>query len=503
MISDYSKKEEATVNDSASLSVTTGEGHDGTHHHHGAATGARIRLKTDLAIIPLAALIFLFCFIDRSNIGNARLAGLEADLGLKGYDFNSVNSFFYVSYIIFEIPSSVLCKVVGPGWYLPGLTVLFGLLTVASAYVNNYSQLAACRFLLGIAEAGVMPGLSYYLSRFYRHSELTFRLSLYIVMAPLAGAFGGLLASAILKLPGFGVRIPAGSWRAILALEGIVTVVVGLLALAFLTDRPETARFLTPEEREVAINRLKDERTGNTVVLDKISKKKMLKGAINPVTATTSICFMFCTFSIQGLALFAPTIVRSIYPNTSVTRQQLLTVPPYAFGAGCLLIMCFASWKLNRRQIFMIACAPPMMIGYLIFLCTNHTHVNVRYGAIFLMASTAFILGPLCHAQASANVSSDTARNMAIAICMFFGNIASLVSTWSFLPNDAPNYPIGCGLNFATSTLILFVAVFAWFWMRRDNEKRDQKDTDAESASLAPEEAEQLEWKHPAFRWRL
>jgi MFS family permease len=345
MISDYSKKEEATVNDSASLSVTTGEGHDGTHHHHGAATGgtpsstydpkleARIRLKTDLAIIPLAALIFLFCFIDRSNIGNARLAGLEADLGLKGYDFNSVNSFFYVSYIVFEIPSSVLCKVVGPGWYLPGLTVLFGLLTVASAYVNNYSQLAACRFLLGIAEAGVMPGLSYYLSRFYRHSELTFRLSLYIVMAPLAGAFGGLLASAILKLPGFGVRIPAGSWRAILALEGIVTVVVGLLALAFLTDRPETARFLTPEEREVAINRLKDERTGNTVVLDKISKKKMLKGAINPVTATTSICFMFCTLSIQGLALFAPTIVRSIYPNVRLPDQVLpssfmLTTPP-------------------------------------------------------------------------------------------------------------------------------------------------------------------------------
>lgn len=178
-------------------------------------------------------------------------------------------------------------------------------------------------------------------------------------------------------------------------------------------------------------------------------------------------------------------------------------MPPYAFGAACLLSMCFASWKLNRRQIFMIACAPPMMIGYLIFLATDHTQTTARYAAVVLMASTSFILGPLCHSQSSANVSSDTARNMSIAICMFFGNVGSLVSTWSFLPNDAPNYPIGCGLNFATSTLILATAVAAWFWMKRDNKLRDSRDIDAELAALTPDQAEQLEWKHPAFRWRL
>lgn len=154
---------------------------------------ARVRLKIDLAVMPLAALMFLFCFIDRSNIGNARLAGLEDDLGMSGLDFNSVNSIFYISYIcyiLFEIPSSLLCKLVGPGWVLPSLTLGFGLVSIGSGYVNNYSQMAACRFLLGMFEAGLMPGLSYYLSRWYRHSELTLRLSLYIVMAPLTGAFG-------------------------------------------------------------------------------------------------------------------------------------------------------------------------------------------------------------------------------------------------------------------------------------------------------------------------
>lgn len=147
-------------------------------------------------------------------------------------------------------------------------------------------------------------------------------------------------------------------------------------------------------------------------------------------------------------------------------------------------------------------CAVFMMIGYLLFLVADEKHPNVRYAGVFLMASSAFIMGPLCHGQSSANVSSDTARNMAVAICMMFGNIGSLVSTWSFLPTDAPKYRIGCGLNFATSTLILLLAIFGWFWMRWDNRKRDQQRSDSELAGLTTNDIEQLEWKHPDFRWR-
>lgn len=143
-----------------------------------------------------------------------------------------------------------------------------------------------------------------------------------------------------------------------------------------------------------------------------------------------------------------------------------------------------------------------MMIGYLLFLVTDESQTSARYAGVFLMATTSFILGPLCHSQASANVSSDTARNMAIGICMLFGNVGSLVSTWSFLPTDAPNYPIGCGLNFATSTITLLVSVFGWFWMKRDNKKRDNVAADTELAGLSIVDLEQLEWKHPAFRWR-
>jgi MFS family permease len=104
----------------------------------------------------------------------------------------------------FQIPSNVLCKIVGPGWFIPIISLGFGICSIGTAFVHNFSAVCGVRFLLGIFEAGMLPGIAYYMSRWYRRSELAFRLSLYIVMAPLAGAFGGLLASGILKMDSFG-----------------------------------------------------------------------------------------------------------------------------------------------------------------------------------------------------------------------------------------------------------------------------------------------------------
>lgn len=123
---------------------------------------------------------------------------------MKGNDYNLVLSVFYISYIVFEIPVNILCKWIGPGWFLPITSLAFGLVSIFTAFVNDVPQACGVRFVLGIFEAGMLPGIAYYMSRWYRRAELTFRLSLYLVMAPLAGAFGGLLASAILKLSHFG-----------------------------------------------------------------------------------------------------------------------------------------------------------------------------------------------------------------------------------------------------------------------------------------------------------
>ncbi|KAG4272678.1 hypothetical protein FPRO04_10420 [Fusarium proliferatum] len=397
---------------------------------------ARLRRKIDWMIVPTVCLLYLFCFIDRANIGNARLAGLEEDLGLTGNDYNLVLSVFYISYIVFEIPANLLCKYMGPGWFIPLTSLGFGLCSIFTAFVSNVHQICGVRFVLGIFEA---------------------------------------------------------------AIEGIITVGLSIISFATLTDRPQSAAWLTEDEKALALNRIKAERLGTTEVLDKMDTAKIIAGIRSPLTLSTAIIFLLDNITVQGLAFFLPTIVRTIYPERTTISQQLFTVPPYVVGAFFTVLIPGISYKFDRRQIFIILCAPMVMVGYAIFLGTTNGHA--RYGATFLVASSAFALAPLTNSHISANVLSDTARSAAIGTNVMFGNIGGLISTWSFVKSDAPNYPIGNGLNLATSSTILVLGAATLWWIKRDNRKRASRSAEAELAGLSQQEIQDLDWKNPNFRW--
>ena len=320
-----------------------------------------------------------------------------------------VLSIFYISYALCEMPSVLLCKYVGPGWFLPLTTLFFGIVTIGTAFCETKGQIIACRFLLGIFEAGMLPGVAYYLSRWYRHAELSFRLGMYMLMTPTAGAFGGLLASAILSLDHFGSLT---AWRMIFGIEGIITTGLGFILLFLMTDNPSTARWLTAEEKELALARVVSERVGQEEVVDKMNFAKLKNGISNPITLVTAFIFLCGNIVVLGISFFLPTIIRAIYPGRTTVQQQLLTVPPYVVGAFCLLTFSWMATKYNTRQIFLFMSAPTVMAGYAILLGSQNP--NVRYAGVFLAASCAFLGGSLSNAQVSANTVSDTARSVAI-----------------------------------------------------------------------------------------
>ncbi|KAI1362265.1 MFS transporter [Xylaria arbuscula] len=500
-ISDRGEKSHSETMETASHDMDKNgvktDGHDEPLFQFDAEAERRLRNKLDRMIVPTVSILYLFCFIDRANIGNARLAGFEKDLGLMGYDYNTVLSIFYVSYIVFEIPSNLACKYFGPGWFLPTISLGFGISSLGTAFVQTKSAACGVRFVLGIFEAGMMPGISYYLSRWYRRSELTFRLSLFIVMAPLAGAFGGLLASGILTLDHFG---SLHTWRMIFGIEGIITIGLSLIAFFTLTDRPETARWLSQEEKDLAIARIRSERMAQTVVLDDFDKKKLWLGFFNPIVLSTAFIFLFNNITVQGLAFFTPTIVATIYPNKTTIEKQLFTVPPYVVGAVFVVGLAFGSWRFDRRAVFILITAPFTMLGYILFLASHEA--RVRYAAAFLAAISTFAAGPLANAQASAVVVSDTSRAIAIGTNVMFGNIGGLISTWTYLPFDGPDYPIGNGINLASASLILIISALQLVWMAWDNKRRNAQYVDSELEGISQAEQERLEWKHPNFRWR-
>lgn len=160
-------------------------------------TPRKLLTRIDLRLIPVLSILYLLAFLDRTNIANAKIFKLDKDLGLTGNQYNTALTIFFVPYIIFEIPSNILLKRLRPHVWLSACMFLFGVVTVCQGLVQNYSGLLATRFFLGLAESGMFPGSFYLIGMWYKRSEAQKRYSFFFGSTSLAGAFGGLLASAI------------------------------------------------------------------------------------------------------------------------------------------------------------------------------------------------------------------------------------------------------------------------------------------------------------------
>uniref|UniRef100_V5EG15 Permease of the major facilitator superfamily n=2 Tax=Kalmanozyma brasiliensis (strain GHG001) TaxID=1365824 RepID=V5EG15_KALBG len=466
-----------------------------------AAREKKLVRKIDLYIVPTVAVLYLMCFVDRANIGNARIAGFERDVGMnpRSYDFNILLTAFYAAYAAFEIPSTTLTKIIGPGRWIPIMAFLFGLLSLANAFVTNFASAVAVRFLLGVAEAGMLPSIAYYLSRWYKKDELVFRLGLYLVTAPSAGAFGGLLASGILKLPEMGM---VRSWEKIFLIEGLITIIVAIIGYFTLTDSISSARWLSEDEKKFLQARLKSELVGQKDLIDRTHKKLLWRGITSTTSLACAFMFLLDNIAVQGTAVFLPTTVRGIFPapRYTVIDQQLLTVPPNIAGAIATLAFAYASAKFKIRSVFTIAGSLVMTLGYAMFVGSNNLYV--RYAASFFATSGAFTQGALLPAYAAVNANNDSERAGAIAVTVFFGNIGGLISCWTYLNRYAPNFLPGNGLNLAGGITMALSGVLLVTWQRWENKQRDAGKRDHRLEGLTEDEIYLLGSDHPHFRLR-
>jgi MFS family permease len=213
----------------------------------------KVLLKTDLHVVPILFLLFLCAFIDRINIGNARIQGLEPDLKMQGSDYNIALFTFFILYILLEVPSNIILKKMRPSVFLSSIMLGWGIVTVCQGLTKSFAGLVVCRVLIGALEAGFFPGCIYLISMFYKRHELQWRVNLFFSASIIAGAFSGLLAYAIAHMDGIGGY---GGWRWIFILEGLATIAIAIASYWLVPDWPETAKFYTEDEREFWIRRL-------------------------------------------------------------------------------------------------------------------------------------------------------------------------------------------------------------------------------------------------------
>ncbi|KAF9048338.1 MFS general substrate transporter [Hymenopellis radicata] len=359
----------------------------------------RLVRKLDLVLLPLFTLIYGMNFIDRTAIGNAKIAGIEKDLGLVGYDYNIALTVFYVCYIAAEIPSNLLLKHFGSIW-LAGMVTVFGAVSIGSAFIHTFGELLVTRVFLGIAEGGTLSGLTYIMSRYYRRSELVLRIGIFFGLSPtLAGAFGGLLASGLLTINDIGT---VTSWRKIFLIEGMITTGFGLLCVFILPGDPQYSRMLSSDERALALVRIDADQATRTGGKRERTSLRLVIRAFNINTAICSACYLMINISFQGLSLFMPTVVNTLGHFTTV-EVQLRTVPPYAVGAAWALISAYHSYKSKQRAFPILLSGLLIVSGYVIAVGTKNPHA--RYAACFLSIAGGSPAGPLVLAWGTDNAA--------------------------------------------------------------------------------------------------
>merc|ERR1712169_84494 len=291
----------------------------------------------------------------------------------------------------------------------------------------------AARVFLGIAEGGLFPGVTYYITMWYARHECGLRMALFFSAATAAGAFGGLLAFGIGKMDGVAGR---GGWSWIFILEGIATLLVAFVAYWAINDYPRTAKFLTEEERTEVERRLKADRSS-------LADEFNLKYAFDALKDWKIYVHMLITIGIYtplySISLFLPTIVKNMGYSNEIS--QLMTVPPYVVACFFTIGTGFFADRAKQRGVFMIGFNCVALIGLVMLIASQNPHV--KYTGCFFFAAGIYPNVPQGVAWNGNNIGGSVKRGVGIAMHVGFGNLGGAISGFIYLSKDSPKFTQG------------------------------------------------------------
>ncbi|KAK4611753.1 hypothetical protein CLAFUW4_12918 [Fulvia fulva] len=449
--------------------------------------------KLDLHIVPVVMLLYLLSFLDRVNIGNARLYGLESDLSMVGNQYLTAVSLLFVTYILSELPSNlILKKYVRPSRWIAFITTSWGIIATLTGITQSYAGLIVCRLLLGLVEGGLFPGAAIYLTFFYTKRELALRIGYLFVSAALAGACGGLLAYGIGFMDGVaGLR----GWRWIIILEGIPTVVLGIACWWILADDPETAYYLNDEEKEMMLARRAGQ-TGQTDVFEWQDVRKGLKD-----WKIWAFCVgQFCLDTmLYGYSTFLPTIIQGIRPGSSRAIIQVLTIPCYALGALTYMAAArYSDHKQSRGPVAVLSAAISV-VGYALLI--SDTSSGVHFAGCFLVAMGLYVAVGIPLAWLPSNNPRYGKRTTATGLQLTIGNCSGIMAPFLYPAAEGPRYVKGHAVTMALVVLGAIIYGSMYLFFKAENRKRAAGARDEKIRGLNEDEILALGDENPRFEF--
>ncbi|KAF7885429.1 uncharacterized protein EAF02_003938 [Botrytis sinoallii] len=444
-----------------------------------AAIDRKLVRKLDWTLIPWLCVLYLLAFLDRSNIGNAKIDGLQKDLNnMSTGDYNAALSIFFVAYALFEPVTNVMLKRFRPSIFVPIIIIAWGLCMTFMGFVTNWSGLMAARFFLGLAEAGLFPGISYYPILLVQEiPSLVFELQ-YFSAAAVSGSFGGLLAAAIVKM------------------DGIVTVLAGIASFWLVYDFPEKARFLCEADRNRVIRRL--QANGQAAGHEDFSTEIIWQAFKDYKTWLAMTIYSGCCVSLYAFSLFLPTIITQLGYTT--TKAQLLSVPPYVAAAILTVVIGFIADRTGQRGLCNITVSSLAIVGFSMLLASEQP--GVKYAGTFLGALGIYPCVANTISWISNNIEGSYKRGVVLGMMIGWGNICGIISSNIYF--QKPRYITGHTVFISFLSLFLLGgSTLLRFLLERENRKRIRGERDAWVEGLNETEKKALGDKRPDFLYTL
>ncbi|CAG8442373.1 12895_t:CDS:10 [Funneliformis mosseae] len=450
--------------------------------------------KIDLRIMPLITLLYLLSFLDRVNIGNAKLAHIEADLKLVGTQFNWCLSIFFIGYILFEIPSNFMLVRTNPSVWIPFIMISWGVVMTLMAFVTNFSGVMAARFFLGVCEAGFFPGAIYYISTWYKRSETNSRIAILAVGPSFAGSFSGLLAYGIVRLDGW---LHLKGWQWLFLIEGLLTVVVSIISYFYLANYPEKSMWLSEEERKYAVERLKND-AGKAYVIH--YDKKQFFAALTDWKVYLSMLYLgVSSVSFYSYSLFIPTIINGM--GFGFVKSQLLSVPPFFCAGISTLIVAVLSDRKIVRSPFIITGLFFAIFGY-ILLAVPSVGTAGKYVGACIVGSGLFPATVTAIAWITNNIAGHAKRSISTAMIMMCANVGGAVASQIYRQKDFPKYHYGHSISMAFLITATCISIIQYFVFKNLNKKK-RENPQSFLEGKTEEEIKNMGDLHPDFIYNL
>ncbi|MBU5209715.1 MFS transporter [Bacillus safensis] len=424
--------------------------------------------KVTRRIIPLLFLLYIISYLDRANVGYAALEMNEA-LGLTSKMFGLVTGIFFIGYFLFEVPSNILMQKFGARVWITRILFTWGIISMATGFAQNATQLYIIRFLLGIAEAGLFPGIILYLTYWFRAKERASTIAMFMTAIAVSYIIGAPVSTLIIDHIHW-MNVPG--WRWMFIIEGAPAVILGFVTYFYLTDRPEQAKWLTAEEKNWLISELrKDEELREKKGQQTTSHKTALT---DPKLWYLALIYFVYTAGTLGVGYWMPQIIKGLSSYLSNTQIGFIATIPYIIAS---IVMNYWSRRSDRTGERRMHTALPLLVAGLTLLSVGMVS-NPFIAMIFITISLAAMYcfkGPFWSLPTM--ILSPATIAVGIAVINSIGNLGGFVGPYAVGWLKDATGKMQAGLIFLSIILIIaFILVLAMKFEQKRTAFKSQKE---------------------------